>query len=403
MSVNLPDIGLVVFDIDDTLCLERDFVIGGFDAVADDLARTYGGRADDLAYKMHELQRSGRRDLFQAILTELAGEADEEEVERLVHLYRTADRTLPLLPDADRALARARNLGLKSAILTDGPLAGQQAKVRLLDLEKRVDHIVYTAGLGQDFAKPGTKGFAFLADYFNVSGSQSVYIGDNEKKDFIGPNQLGWETVKIQRRNALYAELHVNHPLYAPKFTVFTLDELRFGATDTDETNARTAAVREQLINAMKAVFGTDQRRIDHALAVLSHAEAIQSVEGGCPVVVTAAAILHDIGIQEAERKHGSAGGRYQEIEGPPIADRIMHKFGLDPSTIDHVNRIIASHHSAKDIDTREFRIVWDADWLVNIPDELAGADTQKLRQVIEKVFRTPTGKQRACKMFIEA
>ena len=47
--------------------------------------------------------------------------------------------------------------------------------------------------------------------------------------------------------------------------------------------------------------------------------------------VVRAAAVLHDIGIREAERKHGSSAGKYQEVEGPPIARRILEKLSVDP------------------------------------------------------------------------
>ena len=50
----------------------------------------------------------------------------------------------------------------------------------------------------------------------------------------------------------------------------------------------------QQLAAQMRDVFGDDQKRIDHALGVLSFAEQIQRTEGGDPLVVKAAAILHD-------------------------------------------------------------------------------------------------------------
>jgi HD superfamily phosphodiesterase len=159
--------------------------------------------------------------------------------------------------------------------------------------------------------------------------------------------------------------------------------------------------VRERLVSAMKETFGSDERRIAHAMKVLGYAEEILAVEGGSALVVRAAAILHDIGIHEAERKHGSTAGRYQEIEGPPIARRIMEGLGLDEETIEHVCRIVGSHHSAGDIDTLEFRIVWDADWLVNIPDELAGAGKDKLKRTVERVFKTRTGREIGTKLFV--
>ena len=160
--------------------------------------------------------------------------------------------------------------------------------------------------------------------------------------------------------------------------------------------------MREKLIEEMKNVFGDDQKRIEHALAVLDYAEQIQNVEGGDPLIVRAAAILHDIGIHEAERKHGSSVGKYQEIEGPSIAREILSKYELDEAAIEHICKIIANHHSAKDIDTTEFRIIWDADWLVNIPEEFPDAGKAKLNELIDKTFKTCKGRQIAIESFLQ-
>jgi len=160
-------------------------------------------------------------------------------------------------------------------------------------------------------------------------------------------------------------------------------------------------SVCDRLIDAMKATFGRDRARITHTLNVLHQAEEILSDEGGLPLVVKAAAILHDIGIQEAERKHGSSAGHYQEIEGPPIARRIMEEIGLDPPTMEHVCRIVAHHHSARNIDTREFRIIWDADWLVNFPQVHPDVHEAKCRRLIEQIFRTAAGKKKAVELFL--
>ncbi|MFZ0034585.1 MAG: HD domain-containing protein [Sedimentisphaerales bacterium] len=160
--------------------------------------------------------------------------------------------------------------------------------------------------------------------------------------------------------------------------------------------------IRDKIIDEMKKVFGKDQKRIERALAVLNYAEQIQAAEGGDPLVVRAAAILHDIGIQQAEKKYGSSAGNYQETEGHPIARKILQNYGLTDEIIERTCKIIANHHSAKDVDTLEFRIVWDADWLVNIPDELSGAGKAKLISLIDKTFKTKTGRQIAVKSFIE-
>ncbi|MBN2269426.1 MAG: HD domain-containing protein [Sedimentisphaerales bacterium] len=147
-----------------------------------------------------------------------------------------------------------------------------------------------------------------------------------------------------------------------------------------------------RLINRAKHVLGTDKKRIDHMLAVLHYAEQIQAEEGGEPLIVKAAAILHDIGIHQAAQKYDSVAGKYQEIEGPPVAREILEELGVDEAAVEHVCRIIANHHSGKDIDTIEFRCVWDADWLVNIPEEVA--DAEKIRHIIDTVFKTDTGRK---------
>ena len=149
----------------------------------------------------------------------------------------------------------------------------------------------------------------------------------------------------------------------------------------------------DALIREMQAVFGDDRRRIAHALEVLDNAEKIHLAEGGDPLVIRAAAVLHDIGIREAERKHGSNAGPLQELEGPPIAGPILERLGVDAERAGQVLRIIASHHSPGEVDSVEFRILWDADRLANIPEECAGMTAEEGRAFVERSYRTPTGR----------
>ena len=194
---------------------------------------------------------------------------------------------------------------------------------------------------------------------------------------------------------------HCGHAIVNPKIDLGCAEWCQYAEKCLGAKVGSLTVVRQKLIDEMKKVFGSDQKRIDHALAVLRYAEQIQAVEGGDPLVVKAAAILHDIGIHEAERKHGSPAGKYQEIEGPPIAEEILKRHDIPAETVEHVSKIVANHHSARDIDTLEFRIVWDADWLVNIPDDLPDAGKEKLQSVIEKTFKTGKGRQMAMELFV--
>ncbi|OGB86955.1 hypothetical protein A3J44_03385 [candidate division WOR-1 bacterium RIFCSPHIGHO2_02_FULL_45_12] len=112
--------------------------------------------------------------------------------------------------------------------------------------------------------------------------------------------------------------------------------------------------------------FGQDAKRIGHACKVLQYAEEILAKGSGDEEVVAAAAILHDIGIHEAERKYNSNAGEYQEIEGPPIANRILKKLDFPREKIDEVLEIIAHHHRPGIVKTQNFEIIFKADCRVN-------------------------------------
>jgi putative nucleotidyltransferase with HDIG domain len=160
--------------------------------------------------------------------------------------------------------------------------------------------------------------------------------------------------------------------------------------------DGETESIVDRLTAAMKEVFGDDRKRVDHAMKVLANAKRILREAGGDSKVVIAAALLHDIGIPAAKKTWGSAAGRYQEKEGPPIAEKIMKDLDFDLERLDHVSRIIANHHSAKNIDTPEFRIIWDADWIENLREKFPDADPETLAGKIEHLFKTEAGKKLA-------
>jgi len=152
------------------------------------------------------------------------------------------------------------------------------------------------------------------------------------------------------------------------------------------------ASLCDKLMAEARAVFGEDDKHTAHALEVLGHAERILEVEEADPLVVKAAAILHDIGLPEAIRKHGLQAPEYQEVEGPPIARKILQKLGVDPGRTEHICRIVGCHHSAGDVRSVEFQIVWDADWLANLPAECRGRMREELQRFIGETFRTAGG-----------
>ena len=177
------------------------------------------------------------------------------------------------------------------------------------------------------------------------------------------------------------------------------------GAVPEDVKEKRKAEqkdlLREKISLEMKKYFGTDFKRVNHALKVAKYAEQILKMEGGHPLIVMGAAYLHDIGIQEAERKHGSHSSHYQEMEGSAIAKEILERLNVQKEFIDEICDIIGHHHSPREEETFNFQVLYEADWLVNIEEEGILKDPKRLEVLIEKVFRTVTGKQLAEKLYL--
>lgn len=159
---------------------------------------------------------------------------------------------------------------------------------------------------------------------------------------------------------------------------------------------------KEALTRAMEDYFGADTKRIRHAHRVTAYAEELMAPEKGDPSVVLAAGLFHDIGIHKAQEKYGSTSGKYQEIEGPPIARKILSRLGYEAEITDEVCEIIAHHHSPGKVNTQNFRILYDADWLVNLGDECDVSDKDKLGRVIDKVFLTESGRRKAKQVYLE-
>lgn len=107
--------------------------------------------------------------------------------------------------------------------------------------------------------------------------------------------------------------------------------------------------------------------------------------------MLEAAALLHDIGIHEAERRHGSSAGPYQEQEGPAVARPLLREAGADEEESRRVCWLIAHHHSYGAGEDTDFRILLEADFLVNADED--GLPRESILAARERLFRTGSGR----------
>ncbi|MDP2643871.1 MAG: HD domain-containing protein [Desulfobacterales bacterium] len=162
--------------------------------------------------------------------------------------------------------------------------------------------------------------------------------------------------------------------------------------------------LKDRVAIEMKKYFKTDFKRIGHATKVARYAEQIGKEEKGNLSVILCAAYLHDIGIHEAERKYNSTAAQFQEQEGPPIARSILSRLGAKEPLMDEICDIIGHHHHPGPDDSINFKVLYDADLIVNLEEnqEENPVDPGRLAQMVEKSFLTAKGRQTAQKVLLK-
>lgn len=193
---------VVVFDVDDTLYLERDYVRSGFRAVGEHIG--HSGFADAAWRLFLDGQRG---DIFDRALIGLGLACSQESISELVAVYRSHEPAIELLDDGQQVLMGARRAGFQLAVITDGPVASQRAKVAALGLEGVVDLVVVTAELGDGMSKPHPASYLAVERFFGRRGTELVYVADNPVKDFSTPHRRGWRTVRVRRALGLHSHL----------------------------------------------------------------------------------------------------------------------------------------------------------------------------------------------------
>ena len=196
----MTGVRLVVFDVDDTLYLERDYVRSGFAAVSR-WAASELGIADFFQQAWRRFESGARGTIFNDVLTSAGISADA--VGTMVQIYRTHQPEIALLDDARRTLTALHRI-VPLAAVTDGPVASQTAKITALGLDSWLDPIMCTEALGAEFRKPASLAFEHLEAKTGLRGKTCLYVADNPLKDFAGPKNLGWQTVRVRRPQGLH-------------------------------------------------------------------------------------------------------------------------------------------------------------------------------------------------------
>lgn len=152
--------------------------------------------------------------------------------------------------------------------------------------------------------------------------------------------------------------------------------------------------INDELIIKMTEFNVGDPKRIQHFIKVFEFAHVIgveEQLEEQQLRILDMAAIMHDIGIRPSEEKYGRCDGKLQEQEGPFYAREMLSKFSeLTEGETDRICYLIAHHHTYDNVDGLDYRILLEADFLVNAMEDDLPKDA--IITFRDKVFETKTG-----------
>lgn len=213
----------IVFDLDDTLYPEIQYVESGFNAVAPVLSKWLKRSKEQVISELWDEFHRDRKHVFDSILVR-NGLCERSRISFLVALYRSHLPLIRLYPDAEEILSWLIRKSFKIGILTDGCAYAQSQKIRALRLAHILDGIVYTDLLGREYWKPHVKPYKVLMENLNCEPSRALYVGDNPIKDFYGARKIGMYTIQINRMDGLYSEADVSAGYEADKMIESLLD-----------------------------------------------------------------------------------------------------------------------------------------------------------------------------------
>lgn len=216
---------IIVFDLDDTLYKEIDFLKSAFREIVDYALRC-SGNLDLSAVDLYEGMLSAyfsKQDAFDYLIASVGADLEKTT---LLSLYRNHFPQISLSEGALELLTEIKSNGFEIGIITDGRSVQQRNKIKALGLDKIVpeENIVISEEFGSE--KPNINNYRyFMEKYPNIS--DFVYVGDNIKKDFVSANFLGWTTICLSDNgmNIHKQKFDVDN-LFLSDYTVNLLSEI---------------------------------------------------------------------------------------------------------------------------------------------------------------------------------
>jgi putative hydrolase of the HAD superfamily len=176
----------IVFDLDDTLYKEIDFVQSAYNYINNYIKSRYN---IDLSLHIQKCVDDGIN-FFDLIKLRL-NQNQSFPIEKYLELYRFHYPEINLSNDTFEFLNKISNKNIDFSIITDGRSISQNNKIKALGLSNFSKNIIISEETG--YEKPHLNNFKIIERIY--PDKKLLYIADNTSKDFLGPNNLKWDTI----------------------------------------------------------------------------------------------------------------------------------------------------------------------------------------------------------------
>lgn len=206
-----------IFDLDDTLYFEIDFLKSAFKSISLEL------EADDhsrLLQKMLEIYHSGGN-TFDFLVENYSRR--NITIENLLSLYRNHFPEISLRGGVMEMFIKIKNNNGRIGIISDGRSISQRNKIKALGIERYIDKILISEEFG--YEKPESSVFeSFMS---KTKKEKFYYFGDNIRKDFIAPKKLFWCCIGVfGEKNLSKFKLSDFSEEYLPHFYINDFTEI---------------------------------------------------------------------------------------------------------------------------------------------------------------------------------
>ena len=185
---------IIVFDLDDTLYDEIDFVRSGFAEVAGFLQLP---ESEGFMWEYFNSYGSGR--VFNVLIEQYGLDIS---LQKLIEVYRFHWPRITLDEESKKLLNYAKNFEI--SLISDGHYIMQMNKFNTLGLEDWIKYPIFSDYLHTN--KNEEKPFQVVMGHFGVK-ERYIYVADNPLKDFAIPKALGWRTLRFRNPRGIYRDI----------------------------------------------------------------------------------------------------------------------------------------------------------------------------------------------------